>query len=106
MEEVYWYLSFVVGSLRIKPLTRSVAANQKKMSHDFAQVMAKVSTLGQDTRKLVDCSDVIPIPKPLRMTKVSAKLPAGYTVDDVEGSVSDSCCVCLTITLSHIYTVP
>ncbi|KAH9056569.1 manganese peroxidase 1 [Lactarius vividus] len=49
----------------------------------FAAVMAKLSVLGQNTKNLVDCSDVIPIPKPFTG---SAHLPAGSTLQDIEAS--------------------
>lgn len=43
--------------------------------------MAKLAVTGQDTRKLVDCSDVIPVPPPLAG---SAHFPAGLNRRDVE----------------------
>ena len=46
--------------------------------------MAKLAVLGQDTTKLVDCSEVIPVPKP---RKRKAHLPAGTSLDDIEASV-------------------
>lgn len=54
------------------------------MSSAFTAAMAKLSVLGQNTRNLIDCSDVIPVPKPFTG---SAHLPAGYTLKDVEVSV-------------------
>ena len=43
--------------------------------------MAKLAVLGQNVDDLVDCSDVIPIPKPLNE---AATFPAGLTHNDVE----------------------
>lgn len=64
--------------------------NQAKMNDDFVRVMHKVSTLGQDTSKLVDCSEVIPIPNTLPWNQESAVLPSGKTVNDIERSVCAS----------------
>lgn len=44
--------------------------------------MAKLATLGQDVSKMVDCSDVIPVPQPL--ADAEATFPAGITHNDVE----------------------
>ncbi len=54
------------------------------MRSAFTAAMAKLSVLGQNTRNLVDCSDVIPVPKPFTG---SAHLPAGSTLQDIEVSV-------------------
>ncbi|KAH9083667.1 heme peroxidase [Lactarius deliciosus] len=54
------------------------------MTSAFAAAMAKLSVLGQNPRNLVDCSDVIPVPKPFTG---SAHLPAGSTLQDIEASV-------------------
>ena len=64
--------------------------DQAPMNDDFVRVMHKVSTLGQDTSKLVDCSEVIPIPKSLPRFQASAVLPFGKTEDDIERSVCAS----------------
>ncbi|KAI0686107.1 manganese peroxidase [Cytidiella melzeri] len=73
---------------RVSQLTHASnpVANQEKMNRDFVQVMSKVSTLGQDMSKLVDCSDVIPIPKALPRGRRSAALPPGKRMSDVETS--------------------
>ncbi|VDC07243.1 unnamed protein product [Peniophora sp. CBMAI 1063] len=55
--------------------------NQQHMMSSFAAAMAKLAVLGQDTSKMVDCSDVIPVPKTL--TK-AATFPAGLSNADVE----------------------
>ncbi|KAJ6527864.1 putative versatile peroxidase [Mycena vulgaris] len=60
---------------------QSFAANQGKLQKEFAAAMAKMAIIGQDQRKMVDCSDVIPVPKPL---VGSPHLPAGKTMADIE----------------------
>ncbi|SRR6266851_897426 len=58
--------------------------DQDYMRTTFAKYMADVATLGQDKDKMVDCSDVIPIPK----TPVGKPhLPAGCSLNDIEQSV-------------------
>jgi cytochrome c peroxidase len=54
------------------------------MVSSFKKQMAKLAVLGQDTAKLIDCSEVIPVPKP---RKRKAHLPAGTSLDDIEASV-------------------
>lgn len=49
--------------------------------------MDKLATLGQDRSKLIDCSDVIPVPKPLQS---KAHLPAGLTMNNIEQAVRGS----------------
>ncbi len=58
--------------------------NQDYMTTAFEIEMLKLSVLGQNTSKLIDCSDVIPVPAPVEGT---AHLPAGETMDDVQASV-------------------
>lgn len=55
--------------------------NQKKMTSEFKKAMAKLAVLGQDISQMVDCSELIPEPKPLT---VSARFPAGFTISNVE----------------------
>ncbi|KAF8519646.1 manganese peroxidase [Hysterangium stoloniferum] len=54
---------------------------QAAMSEAFKLVMLKLSVIGQDVSKLIDCSDVIPTPLPA--TK-GATFPATKTIADVE----------------------
>jgi Fungal peroxidase extension region len=54
------------------------------MREFFKVEMAKLAILGQNAMKLIDCSDVIPEPKPVVGT---AHLPAGYSGKDIEASV-------------------
>jgi cytochrome c peroxidase len=53
---------------------QSMINNQQKMMSDFAKAMKKMAVIGQDVRKLVDCSDVIPKPKP------AVRKPASYVM--------------------------
>ncbi|KAJ7097548.1 manganese peroxidase 3 [Mycena epipterygia] len=66
---------------------QSFAGNQAKMQTEFAAAMAKMAIIGQDKTKMVDCSDVIPIPKPVIG---SPHLPAGKTMADIEQACSSS----------------
>jgi len=54
------------------------------MRHSFKAAMTKLSLLGQSYHPLIDCSEVIPVPKPF---KGQAHLPAGSTLNDIEASV-------------------
>jgi len=60
---------------------QSFVNNQNKIQSAFKAAMAKLAVLGQDVTKLVDCSDVIPVPKP--NTK-AATFPAGLSHNNVE----------------------
>jgi cytochrome c peroxidase len=57
--------------------------HQGLMTFAFEAAMAKVEVLGQNTRDLIDCSDVIPFSKPFTG---KAHLPAGSTLKDIEAS--------------------
>ena len=52
----------------------------------FQAAMAKMAVLGQNVDTLTDCSEVIPIPS-VAQSNVGT-LPAGKTLQDIEGSVS------------------
>ncbi|KAJ7463273.1 manganese peroxidase 3 [Mycena latifolia] len=60
---------------------QSFANNQAKMQTEFRAAMAKLAVIGQNTAHMVDCSDVIPVPKPVIG---KAHLPAGATMNDIE----------------------
>nr|WCB70288.1 manganese peroxidase MnP3 [Trametes hirsuta] len=60
---------------------QSMVNNQAKMSSAFKAAMAKLAVIGQDVRKMVDCSEVIPHPPP---AQGMAHFPAGLSNDDVE----------------------
>ncbi|KZV63595.1 class II peroxidase [Peniophora sp. CONT] len=61
--------------------------NQAHMMSTFAAAMAKLAVLGQDTSKMVDCSDVLPRVKPFTS---SATFPAGLSNVDVEQACATS----------------
>ena len=67
----------------ITPLAPPIA-DQDLMVREFTKVMAKMAVLGQDPRRLTDCSEVIPVPKPAKSQV--AHLPAGKTLKDIEAS--------------------
>lgn len=50
----------------------------------FESAMAKMAVLGHNPRSLVDCSEVIPVPKAAKSNV--AVLPAGKTLKDIEQS--------------------
>jgi hypothetical protein len=54
------------------------------MQSEFKAAMAKLAVIGQDVSKLIDCSDVIPVPKPVVGTP---HLPAGLSMNDIEQAV-------------------
>ncbi|KAI0031537.1 manganese peroxidase 3 [Vararia minispora EC-137] len=56
-------------------------ANLAHMTQTFSSAFAKMQVLGQDVSQMVDCSEVIPIPKPFTG---QAMFPAGITQNDVE----------------------
>ncbi|KAF7349708.1 Peroxidase [Mycena sanguinolenta] len=60
---------------------QSFVNNQAKLQTEFRAAMAKMAIIGQNRAKMIDCSDVIPIPKPVIG---KAHLPAGKTMDDIE----------------------
>ncbi|PPQ70002.1 hypothetical protein CVT24_003777 [Panaeolus cyanescens] len=55
--------------------------NQAHMQNEFKNAMAKLQVLGQDTRKLIDCSDVVPVPQPFTD---NIKFPATFSKKDLE----------------------
>jgi len=58
--------------------------NQPLMMKRFQKAMAKMAILGQDASKLIDCSEVIPIPPILRPFP---HFPAGRSAKDLEPAV-------------------
>jgi manganese peroxidase len=60
---------------------QSFVGQQAKMQSEFKAAMAKLAVIGQDRSKLIDCSDVIPVPKPVVGTP---HLPAGHSMADIE----------------------
>ncbi|KAF8182198.1 Mn peroxidase MNP6 [Mycena galopus ATCC 62051] len=58
--------------------------NQAAMALSFQQAFAKLQVVGQDVSKMVDCSDVIPVPPTLSASAAQAFFPPGLTINDVE----------------------
>ncbi|KAF7341245.1 Peroxidase [Mycena venus] len=58
--------------------------NQALMASSFQQAFAKMQVLGQDVSKMVDCSDVIPVPPALSASAAQAFFPPGLTHNDIE----------------------
>ncbi|PPR08300.1 hypothetical protein CVT24_002446 [Panaeolus cyanescens] len=65
-------------------LWQEMINNQQLMQTRFKSAMAKMQVLGQDTSKLIDCSDVVPVPKVLADPII--KLPPTFTTSDIEVS--------------------
>ncbi|PPQ85500.1 hypothetical protein CVT25_006580 [Psilocybe cyanescens] len=55
--------------------------NQQRMVTEFKAAMAKLQVLGQNRAKLIDCSDVVPVPKPFNS---NIKFPATFSRKDVQ----------------------
>ncbi|THV02690.1 manganese peroxidase isozyme precursor [Dendrothele bispora CBS 962.96] len=75
------------GALARHPITacewQSFVNDQSRMATKFRAAMSKMAILGQKRSALIDCSDVIPVPKPNAKTP---SLPAGKTMHDIEKS--------------------
>ncbi|PPQ98451.1 hypothetical protein CVT24_004130 [Panaeolus cyanescens] len=68
---------------------QSFANNQSKMQAAFKAAMLKLSLLGQNQNKMIDCSDVIPVPKALP-ARTKPNLPAGSSMNSVEQACAAS----------------
>ncbi|KAF7348922.1 Peroxidase [Mycena venus] len=66
---------------RTSCIWQSFVNNQAKLQTEFRAAMAKMAVIGQNTAKMIDCSDVIPVPKPVTG---KAHLPAGKSMADIE----------------------
>ncbi|KII90769.1 hypothetical protein PLICRDRAFT_52464 [Plicaturopsis crispa FD-325 SS-3] len=60
---------------------QSFVNNQSKLQSAFKSAMVKLSTVGNNINDMIDCSEVIPVPKPVVGV---AHLPAGLTLNDIE----------------------
>ncbi|KAI0743945.1 manganese peroxidase 1 [Daedaleopsis nitida] len=65
---------------------QSFIGNHASMVAKFEAVMAKMAVLGQPTRSLIDCSDVIPVPANAALP--APTLPAGKSLTDIEAACS------------------
>ncbi|KAJ7236595.1 manganese peroxidase 3 [Mycena haematopus] len=66
---------------RTSCIWQSFVNNQAKLQTEFRAAMAKLAIIGQNRANMVDCSDVIPIPRPVTG---KAHLPAGKSMADIE----------------------
>ncbi|KAJ7915393.1 fungal versatile peroxidase from pleurotus Eryngii [Mycena leptocephala] len=60
---------------------QSFATNQAKLQPSFRAAMAKMAVIGQNMKTMIDCSNVIPVPKPV---VGKPHLPADKTMKDIE----------------------
>jgi hypothetical protein len=63
---------------------------QAKMAFNFQQAFAKMQVLGQDVSKMVDCSDVIPVPPRISASAAQAFFPPTLSNADVEQACADT----------------
>ncbi|KAJ6492305.1 manganese peroxidase 1 precursor [Mycena sanguinolenta] len=64
--------------------------NQAHMASSFQKAFAKMQVLGQDVSKMVDCSDVIPVPPVLSARAAQAFLPPGTSMKDIEQACAET----------------
>ncbi|KJA19724.1 class II peroxidase [Hypholoma sublateritium FD-334 SS-4] len=62
-------------------LWQAMVNDQERMMSEFKAAMAKLQVLGQNTRRLVDCSDVVPVPAPFAGP---IKFPASFSSKDLQ----------------------
>jgi hypothetical protein len=74
---------FLFADSRTACTWQSFVNNQSQMQSAFKAAMLKLSTLGQNRANMVDCSDVIPVPRPLP-AGAGPHLPAGARMTDIE----------------------
>ncbi|GJE95276.1 lignin peroxidase [Phanerochaete sordida] len=67
---------------------QSFVNNQSKLTSDFQFIFLALTQLGQDPDIMTDCSDVIPISKPLK--GASARFPAGKSKRDVQQACAET----------------
>ncbi|THU92888.1 manganese peroxidase 2 [Dendrothele bispora CBS 962.96] len=64
-------------------LWQTFITNHNLMRDSFGTALFKQSLIGQDQSQLIDCSEVIPVPKDVTD---SPHLPAGKTLDDIDAA--------------------
>ncbi|TDL19453.1 manganese peroxidase 2 [Rickenella mellea] len=82
---------------------QSFAANQNTMKNAFKSSFLKMTLLGQNQRRLVDCSEVIPVPKP---NNAPAHLPAGASKNDIEQACATAAFPTFPTDPGHATAVP
>ncbi|KDR70722.1 hypothetical protein GALMADRAFT_75958 [Galerina marginata CBS 339.88] len=55
--------------------------DQSRLMTEFSNAMAKLQVLGQNTKTLIDCSDVVPVPATMDGT---VRIPASFTSKDIQ----------------------
>ncbi|KAI0093324.1 lignin peroxidase [Irpex rosettiformis] len=63
---------------------QSLVTNHASMVSKFETVMAKLATVGQDPNRLIDCSDVIPVPPAAKVQ--TGSFPPGKSKADVQSA--------------------
>lgn len=63
---------------------KSFATDQAKLQDRFQFVLETFAMVGQDPSKMIDCSEVNPIPKSLTPAQLVGHLPAGKIHTDIE----------------------
>ncbi|TBU54991.1 manganese peroxidase isozyme precursor [Dichomitus squalens] len=63
---------------------QSFITDHGSMVRKFEAAMAKLATVGQNPRALTDCSEVIPVPKAVKLP--APTLPAGKTLEDIQAA--------------------
>ena len=66
---------------------QSFSGNMPKLQNRFQFVLETFAVVGQDQTNMIDCSEVIPIPRNLTSAQIP-HFPAGKTIRDVEAAVS------------------
>ncbi|KAJ8520007.1 hypothetical protein ONZ45_g3115 [Pleurotus djamor] len=66
---------------------QSMVDNQEKIQELFPPTILKLTQVGQDPTKMIDCSDVLPVPPALIGV---AHLPAGKTARDIEPACAET----------------
>uniref|UniRef100_A0A0W0FW77 Peroxidase n=1 Tax=Moniliophthora roreri TaxID=221103 RepID=A0A0W0FW77_MONRR len=82
---------------------QSMVGNQAKIQSTFKAAMKKLALLGQNQNELIDCSEVIPVPKPVTD---SPHLPAGLNQNDIEQACATSAFPALTADPGPATSVP
>ncbi|KAJ6482778.1 manganese peroxidase 1 precursor [Mycena sanguinolenta] len=79
--------------------------NQAHMASSFQAAFAKMQVLGQDVSKMVDCSEVIPVPPALSASAARAFLPPGTSMNDIEQACAETPFPSLTTVPGPLETV-
>ncbi|KAJ8481169.1 hypothetical protein ONZ45_g4163 [Pleurotus djamor] len=83
---------------------QSFITDHASMVRRFEKAMSKLATLGQNRNRLVDCSDVIPVPRIPLSKRVT--LPAGRTMADVEAACRATPFPALSADPGPVTTIP